>query len=594
MRIADYLMECLSKAGVKTIFTVTGRGSLFLTDALAKHEEMQHVCVHHEQSASFAAIANSEQTNNLGVCLVSTGCASTNAITGVLSAWQDQIPVVFISGQNYLQETTRHTGAKLRTYGQQEADIISIIEPITKYAHMLSSKDEAVDIINKAIVTAISGRKGPVWLDIPLDLQSAHIEVDTIPQLTADTAILPKAKNGETTKTINALNNAKRPLILIGSGVHGSGATHAFKEFAESWNIPVVFSASATDVYGSSNPLSIGSVGAMGCSRAGNFAVQNCDMLLVLGNRLTSLTTGTDYCKFARDAEIHVVDIDVEEHRKDAIRIDQLIHSDVKYFIDELTKFDSPNVPKGWVSKCQHWKNIFAKAGPKFTDENTIDLYDLADALSEAVPPSATLITDSGLNEVIIPTNFRFSDGINCIHPASQGTMGFALPAAVGASFETNKMVLTIVGDGSIMMNLQELETIRHHQLPVKIFVVNNNVYSIIRRRQKDLFRKRIIGTDPDNGVSTPSFSEVAACFGLTYKSIEAPQDLSAQIKEVLKTDGPVLCEINGRDDQGYIEVGHARSEEAGRFVRRPLEDQSPFLDRELFLSEMIIDPIDQ
>lgn len=592
MRIADYLMELLSKAGVKTIFTVTGRGSLFLTDALAKHKDIKHVCVHHEQSAAFAAIANSEQRDGIGVCLVSTGCASTNAITGVLSAWQDQVPVVFISGQNYLKETTRHTGARLRTYGQQEADIVSIVEPITKYAYMISSKEDAAEVINKAITIANSGRKGPVWIDIPLDLQSSHIDIPNYRQNKAE--VLPLANPEEVSEIAKALNIAKRPLVLIGSGVRGSGATDEFKSLIETWGIPVVYSASSPDTYGSSNQLSIGSVGAMGCSRAGNFAVQNCDMLLVLGHRMTSLTTGSEYNKFAREATIHIVDIDEEEHRKSSIKNNQFIHSDVKFFIDKLGQCKAPSVPLEWLSTCEHWKNTFAKAGPEFTTDDAVDLYDLADALSGSIPAPATLITDSGLNEVIIPTNFRFSEGINCIHPASQGVMGFALPAAIGASFDVDKLVIAIIGDGSIMMNLQELETIRHHQIPVKIFVVNNNVYSIIRRRQKDLFRQRIIGTDPDNGVSTPDFSDLAACFCLKYTSIDSPIGLSDQIKKVIQMDGPVICEIKGREDQAYIEESHVRSLEEGYFVRRPIEDQKPFLDRELFLSEMIIDPIDQ
>lgn len=594
MRIADYLMECLSQAGVKTVFTVTGRGSLFLTDALAKHEKLSHVCVHHEQSASFAAIANAEQTHKIGVCLVSSGCASTNAITGLLSAWQDQVPVIFISGQNYLKETTRYTGARLRTYGQQEADVIKIVEPLTKYAQMITSKEEAASVIHKAIDIANSGRKGPVWIDIPLDLQSAHIEIteDNKPEVNSE--ILPKAKPDEVSSTSNALGNAQRPLVLIGSGVRLSDAVKEFSQLVEKWNMPVVYAASSPDIYGSAHDLSIGSVGAMGCSRAGNFAVQNCDMLLVLGHRMTSLTTGSDYCKFAREATIHIVDIDEAEHSEETIKIDQFIHSDVKFFMEELAKSDPPSISQDWTDKCQHWKKIFAKAGPEFTTDDAVDLYDFADALSECIKSPTTIITDSGLNEVIIPTNVRFHDQMNCIHPASQGVMGFALPAAIGASFDVDRQIIAIIGDGSVMMNLQELETIRYHKLPVKIFVVNNNIYSIIRRRQKDLFRRRIIGTDPDNGVSAPNFGEVATCFGLKYVTIDTPKELSSQLNEILKIPGPVLCEIKGREDQGYIEVGHARSEEAGRFVRRPLEDQKPFLDRELFLSEMLIDPIDQ
>lgn len=595
MRVADYIMQRLSHVGVRHLFQVTGRGALFLNDALAKHSELNAVSLHHEQSCAFAAVSYAEQTGGLGACLVSTGCAATNTLTGVLSAWQDGIPCIFISGQNILRETSRHTGIPLRTFGQQEADIVAIVSPITKFARMIVKPEEIVEAMDLALHEALSGRKGPVWLDIPLDLQSALIDPDQIAsQASALNPEKPEPSEDELAQVVQALRDAKRPVVLIGKGVRSADAEEQLRALIERWQLPLTFAASATDTYGSAHPLSLGSVGAMGCSRAGNFAVANADFVLVLGSRLTTLTTGPDFCKFARAARIVVVDIDPVEHSKESIRIDQFVRSDLASFLDKLSRYEVKPVDADWIKKCSYWKQLFKGVEPEFKSETVVDLYQLADSLSRVLPSPSTLVTDSGLAEVILPTNIHFSDGMKCIHPASQGAMGFALPAAIGAQHAANHPVLAVIGDGSIMMNLQELESIRYQRLPVKIIVINNNVYSIIRRRQHDLFRKRTIGTDPENGVSCPDFEKVATCFGLGYMRINTVDELDAGLAKMFATEGPVLCEIMGREDQNYIEIGQTRSAIDRRFVRRPLEDQEPFLARELFLQEMLIAPIDQ
>ena len=595
MRVADYIMQRLAQAGVQHVFQVTGRGALFLSDALAKRADLRAVSLHHEQSCAFAAVSYAEQTGGIGACLVSTGCAATNTLTGVLSAWQDGVPCVFISGQNILRETSRYTGLPLRTFGQQEADICALVLPITKFARMITKPEEIVEAMDLALEAARSGRKGPVWLDIPLDLQSALIEPEQIlgPDLSAK-AMPPVPSRKDVAAIAQALRSAQRPVLLIGRGVRAAHAEAKLKAFVEQRRIPLTFTASAPDTYGSSNPLSIGSVGSMGCSRAGNFAVQNADFVLVLGSRLTSLTTGPDFSKFARVARIAVVDIDRVEHSKNTIRIDHFVESDIAQFLDLLHQQDVMVSDPTWVDKCLHWKQLFSGVEPEFSSGDVIDLYQLADRLSEILPKPSTLVTDSGLVEVILPTNIRFSNGMNCIHPASQGAMGFALPAAIGAQHAKSQPVVAVVGDGSIMMNLQELESIRFQKLPIKIILINNNGYAIIRRRQRELFRKRTIGTDPDNGVSCPDFARLADCFGLYFMRIGNVSHLDDGLKAMLAHDGPVLCEVMGRVDQGYVEMGHARSTIDRRLTRRPLEDQEPFLSRDVFLREMVIEPIDQ
>ena len=596
MRLSDYVMKRLSDAGIGHVFHVTGRGALFLSDALAKSDSLVGISMHHEQACAFAAISYAEQTENVGACLVSTGCASTNAVTGVLSAWQDGIPCIFISGQNTLHETTRFTNLRIRTYGQQEADIISIVKPITKFSAMLTSPQDIVAVMDKAIHEAQSGRMGPVWIDIPIDLQSAKVNPDnpvnlepSIGNKTCE-ALIDK----QISPVIDKLKSSKRPVVLIGRGVRASKAEKKLIDFVEALKIPLTFTASAPDTFGTENLLSIGSVGSMGCSRAGNFAVQNSDFVLVLGSRLTSLNTGVDFCKFAREAIVAVVDIDPIEHSKDTIKIDYFIEADIGQFLDKISSIELSQNNGEWVEKCIRWKTVFSKLEPEFASKDKVDLYQLSEAIGNTAPRPISIITDSGLNEVILPTNIRFGSNMRCIHPASQGAMGYALPAAVGAQVASNSMILAVIGDGSIMMNLQELETIRNLQLPIKIIVINNNVYSIIRRRQKDLFRNRTIGTDPNNGVSCPDFSKVANCFGLNYLKIEKVDDLNHGLREFFAISGPALCEIMGRVDQSYIEVSHARSELNNRIVRRPLEDQSPFLSRDIFLKEMMVKPIDQ
>lgn len=593
MRVADYIINTIFDNGTDTIFSVSGRGALFLTDAVAKHGKIKNVAVHHEQSAAFAAVAYAQYSGKMGACLVSTGCASTNTITAVLSAWQDNIPCIFISGQNVLQETTNYTGLNIRTYGQQEADIIPMVKTITKYSAMIHSGDDIIQELEKAYFYALEGRPGPVWLDIPLDLQSSNVEISDTHKFEKLTYSPPQITDNDVSSVIEKLQFSKRPVVLIGSGIRSAQAEKELKDFIERTQIPLVYSNSAPDIYGTKNELSIGSIGSMGASRAGNFCIQNSDLVLVLGNRLSSYSTGVDYCEFAREAHTIVVDIDPIEHQKKSIKIDKFIHADVKQFIEKLNISEIKTETGDWINKCKHWKKTFNQIDPFFLKSEKIDLYEFTSALSNVLPEKCSIVTDSGFIEVILPTNINFGDYQRSIHPFSQGAMGFALPGSIGAHFASNEPVFVVVGDGSVMMNLQELQTIVHNNIPVKIIIINNNVYGIIRRRQVELFRGRTIGTDPGNGVSCPDFKKVALAFGFKYQLIDSKEGVEESLKILRDTQGPVICEVICREDQSYIEVGTARDVNR-KMVRRPLEDQMPFLDRNQFLSEMIIEPIKQ
>lgn len=592
MRVADFVIDHLASKHINTFFSVTGRGSLFLNDALARSDRAKYFFFHHEQSAAFSAITTPYINNQISCCMVSTGCASTNTITAVLSSWQDSLPVIFISGQNFKNETTTYTRKKIRTYGQQEANIIELIKPITKYAKMIVDPRNIKYELDKAIFFANQKNKGPVWLDIPLDIQNSRIDERNLKSFFKK-QFTKKCSTNLIDKVFKELKYSKRPAILIGSGIKSSNCVKEFKTFIKKFKIPVVYTSSGTSILGSENKFSVGSLGSQGCSRQGAFTVQNCDFLIVLGSRLNSLTIGLDTEKFARDAKKIIVDINKEEHSKVKIKNSRLIHCDLGFFLNKMNKKKEIPTWNTWMSKVLKWKRIFKRNSDVSGKTNKINLYNLSEVFSKTLHRETVLICDSGFIDVILPTNIKFKKKQICIHPVSQGSMGFALPSIIGAYSTGKKNIVSVIGDGSIMMNLQELQTLKNYNIPAKIFIINNNVYGIIRRRQKELFRGRTIGTDNTNGVSCPNFKKISKAFGIKYKVIKTKKNLQTQIQNILNENKTIICEILADENQEYIEIGYSKNHE-GKIVRRPLEDQKPFLKRDLFLKEMIVKPIDQ
>lgn len=590
IRVADYVMQSLCERGVENVFVITGRGILFLTDALAKNKGLKSISMHNEQALSYAAYAYAKACDGYGVALVSTGCASTNCVTGVLNAWQDHVPVIFISGNNPLAENTRHTKLPIRTYGSQEADIISIVQPITKYAVMISEPSQIAIELEKALYMANEGVKGPVWIDIPLDVQDKRIEECSFEHFVEKCNKRAKPSKSDIDYIVGCISESKRPLCLIGSGVKDANAVQELKSFVEKNDVPVVYAPSAVDVYPSSLSLSVGCVGSLGGSREANFAVQNADLLLILGCRMPSMLTGGEYDKFAHSAKKILVDTDEYESKKGNIVYDKIVNADVKLVFAELNKKNFKKDSLEWVKKCTHWKESLSLRNAEYANDDSVDLYNLAGKISKYLPDDAVLITDAGFEELIIPSNTVFREKQRCIHPFMQGSMGFALPAVVGASIaKTDCQVVAVIGDGSIMMNLQEFQTILNCKIPAKIIIVNNNMYAVIRKRQKDLFRTRLIGTDASNGVNSPDWEKVADCFGLKYMKIVNNGELSEKLSKLFSMNCAVICEIVAVEEQPYLHTSFARNEQ-GVFERRPMEDQAPFLDREIFNAEMIQD----
>lgn len=589
MRVADYIMRRLADEGISALFMVTGRGMLYLSDAAAKEERLNCVSVHHEQAASFAAMAYAQASGIPGVCVVSTGCAGTNAVTGVLCAWQDEVPCIFISGQNTLKETVRHTKIPIRTYGQQEADIVTVVSSITKYAVMIENANDIAYEMDKALYEAKNGRKGPVWIDVPLDIQNMRIEEETLRRFVPDDIkIMPVA---DMDIILQSLAKALRPVLLIGSGCRD--CRNDLVSFVEKIKVPVVYENSAVDIYGRKNSFSIGAVGSMGANRAANMALQNADLVVALGCKLTTMTVGNDAEKFARSAKIITIDIDNCENLKNTIKVNLAVVGDISLILKSLYNSCDIMIPSLWFEKCLHWKKIFPLCEVERKNMEKVDLYALADSLTNVLPDNGILVCDAGLEELIMPTTIEFGNKQNCIQPVAQGCMGYALPASYGAYLASSRPVTAVIGDGSVMMNLQEFQTIAYKKFPIKIIIVNNNCYAVIRKRQKDLFRTRTIGNDASDGVSCPDFAKVADCFGIKYMRITGSRELESGLEKLMKFDGAVICEIDALEDQTYLHSSYARTK-SGKFVQRPLEDQSPYLPRDIFLSEMIIEPIDQ
>ena len=592
-RVADYVVRKINEAGADHIFMISGRGILYLTDAVAKNKNICPVSTYHEQGASYAAMAYAAARNTIAACLVSTGCAATNAVTACLCAYQDNLPVIFISGNNILSENTRHTGVPIRTYGQQEADIIAIVKSCTKYAVMLDSEVDVVHEVEKAIYIAQNGRKGPVWIDIPLDVQNKRIDDNLADHFEVKEKNINEKYLEEYAQVVSTkLNHSTRPILLLGGGC--KAYSDEARRLVAQYQIPIVFSPAACDVYGTVNPLSIGAVGSIGGSRAGNFSIQNSDFILAIGTKLSSQLTGRKSV-FARQAEIIVVDTDPHEHKKNGVDIHTVINADAGMFLTLLSKQKLFPVNVEWLKKCLHWKEKFSLKNEKFIKElrkkNILDIHEVANIISHKLPLEATIITDAGFEELIIPSTIDYADGHRCLFPANQGAMGYAIPAIIGAYKAGCKNILCLVGDGSIMMNIQEMGIISDMHIPVKIFVINNNMYAIIRRRQQDLFRRRTVGNDPSDGLASPDFSKIASCFGFKYDCMEELSSFESGIEKVFKETSPMLIEVICTQEQKYLHESYTINEKR-RVVHRPIEDMSPFLDRETIKQEMIIDMV--
>ena len=569
MRVVDYIINEVYNLGAKHAFTITGGGAMFINDAIAAHPWIIPVCNHHEQASAMAAVAYSKYTGKPSLVCPTTGCGGTNTITGLLDAWQDSVPVIFVSG-NVNHNQISPPG--VRNLGVQEARIIEVVKPITKYAKLIESVDEVEEVVAEALKASVTGRPGPVWIDIPMDIQGKEMPILSL---------------------YDAIKEAQRPLILAGGGINCAGISRdEFRNYVRQIKIPVVTTFNAVDLIESDDPYFVGRVGVKG-TRAGNFAMQNCDLLLVLGSRLPVPATGYNYKTFARDAKVIVVDIDREEHSKNTVRIDKFIHQDLKYFMSNNIHNIGFSSCEEWHKKCVGWREKWPIIPLVKSDKEGIDLYDFTGQLNKYKPNDSVVISDAGSAYYVCSQATGIKGDNRYITSSAQAEMGFTVPACIGAAFAGSPCVIGVTGDGSLQMNIQELQTIKHHNLPIKLFVWNNGGYLSIRTTQKKFFEGREIGTDEESGVSFPSLSMVVDAYDLNYIRVSDYDSLSSALDVIFGDNEPMVIEIMCQKWQEVVPTLQGRKNPDGTISAPPLEDMYPFLSREEFYDNMIVEPVE-
>ena len=595
IKVSDYILESLAAAGAQQVFLVPGGAAMHLNDSLAGSSRLTHCSMFHEQAAAVAAEASAKFRNNIGVAMVTAGPGSTNALTGVASAWVNSAPLVIVSGQ---VKTADLNQGHLRQSGLQEVDIVSIVKPICKYAVTIVDPASTRFHTEKAIYEAKTGRPGPVWLAVPLDVQGMRIDPAAQQGFVADSA----SNTGKESyaplleEVIRRLNVAERPILLAGSGIRIAGAERMFLDFIELLGIPVQTTWVGCDLLGSDHPLYVGRPGSF-ASRAANFAIQNADFMLAVGARLDFATTGYSRSRFAREAYRVAVDVDSAEISKLGIDIDAgLVLSADKFMGDvisrsgEMRRRDRAT----WIDRIRMWENKYPVVAPDCGAEaRGVSTYTLVEALGNLLTKEDVIVEGSaGVHSEIFFMAFKVKFGQRVLADGSFGSMGYGLPAAIGACLAAGRRrTILVEGDGSIQPQLQELQTVRRENLPIKLIVVNNGGYSSIRVSQNRFFN-RLIGADHTSGLTLPSLEKVADAFGIRFARINKTADVEAVLRQVLGEDGPIICEVVVPLEEDRVPRIANLQKPDGSMVSKPMEDMFPFLERAEFLDNMIISPV--
>jgi acetolactate synthase-1/2/3 large subunit len=581
IRVADFVARFIKSQGVDTVFMVPGGGAMFLDDAITLAEGLDYVPNHNEQASSICAEAYSRVSENLGVAIVTTGPGATNAITGVAGAWIESVPLLMISGQVKRADLMADTG--VRQMGPQEVDIVSMVKPITKYAVTVMRPEDIRYELEKAVFYATSGRKGPVWIDIPLDIQAAPIDPDLLKSFKAKDVLGSEVNENIMKQVVEMLSKAKQPLILAGHGVRLSGAANNFRELYEQIGVPVVTTWNAMDLIPLDHRLSVGKPGTVAL-RAPNFAVQNCDLLISIGARLDNVVTAFDPEKFAKNARRIVVDIDEAELGKFKFPIELKIKADAKEFINHLLRL-SQSIGKeayaDWVGTCNSWKTKYTvNDGIPFPKTGEISHFHMMNELSRAFPEDALIVTgSSGLGIESFYTAFENKKGQRVFLTSGLGAMGYGMPAMIGASqVDKQRPVIGVESDGSFQMNLQELLTIKALNLNLKIFIINNNGYASIRSTQRNYFESRYIGTGPEAKLFLPNIGEIARSIGIKAISVDKVEYLASAIAQCLSAEGTMICDVHVMNNESLWPKSAAIPQKDGSMLSMPLEDMSPLL----------------
>lgn len=635
MKVSNYISQTLADSGITQVFTVTGGGAMHLNDALGHQEGLCCLYNHHEQAAAIAAESYARIHNRMAAVCVTTGPGGTNAITGVVGAWLDSIPMLVLSGQVRYDTTARSSGVGIRAMGDQEFDITKAIACMTKYSEMVINPMRIRYCLEKAMYLARSGRPGPSWLDIPLNVQGAYIQTEDLigfsaedyeaggtgwaapseHYIPADAAgfgekrqVLPPKVTAETARSIiKKIKAAKRPVINAGNGIRIGGAFPVFRRVIEKLGVPVVTGWNSEDCMEDDDPLYTGRGGGMG-DRAGNFAMQNSDLVLSLGSRLSIRQVGYNYTTWAREAYVIVNDIDGEELKKPSLHIDLPVHADVKDLLevmDEVLDLEytgtfpvftgGEGLPgMDWNGTCRMWKEKYPVVLPKHYDhgdDEEANVYAFIRELSSRLHENQITVVGNGSACVVGGHAYVIKKGQRFISNSAIASMGYDLPAAIGVCVADHSQdIILVTGDGSIQMNLQELQTIIHHRMPIKIFLINNGGYHSIRQTQKNFFGEPLVGIGVDShDLSFPDMGKLAAAYGYPYLCARHNSELGRMIEEALAVDGPVICEIYVSRDQNFEPKSAAKRLPDGTMVSPPLEDLSPFLPEEEMDRNMII-----
>lgn len=596
-KVSDYIADHIAEWGIRDVFTVTGGGAMHMNDAFGHHPKLHCTYQHHEQACAMAAEAYARMDNRMAAVCVTTGPGATNAITGVLGGWMDSIPMLVFSGQARYATTVAASGLKLRSMGVQECNIVPVVTSITKYAQMIIHPEDIRYHLEKALYMAVNGRPGPVWLDIPLDVQGAVIDTEKLRGY--DPQENPKEKPAEISQDIiqqilDKIEKSRRPVLFPGNGVRLAGAMDDFQKLVNILGVPVITGMSSVDAMESEHPYFAGRSGGTG-TRPGNFALQNSDVLLSIGNRQGFAQTGFQYQDWARGSYTILNDIDENELKKPSLHVSLPVCGDAGDLIRklicaaELRGADETNpLFKGrdWIRQCQVWKQKYPVVTAKHyetVEEGCTNIYAFYEELSKAMQEGQTLMVSVGTSRVAGSQAFRVKKGQRFITNPNTASMGFCLPAATGICVaQPGKPVVCVTGEGSLQMNLQELQTIWQNRLPVKLFVINNQGYHSIRQTQQSYFEPPLVGVGAESGdLSFPDLSKIIPAYGFSYRAVHAAEELPETLHQVLEETGASVCEVFVTKYQKTEPKTSAKKLPDGSMVSAPLEDMYPFLSKE-------------
>ena len=583
IRISDRIAEILVEHGVKHSFMVTGGGAMHLNDAFGRNNYLNVINLHHEQACTMAADGYARLSGVPACVNVTTGPGGINAINGVYGAYTDSVPMIVVSGQ-VKRETLNFNNSKLRQLGDQENDIVSMVKKITKFSYVLKNPNLVDSVLKYALDLATTGRPGPVWIDVPIDIQGAIYSKSSqkVYKKNIKTKTSNKKLESDVNKVLKLLGEAKRPAILVGGGVRASGSHKEFLKFINNSSIPVLTAWNAHDVLHNSHKNYAGRPGTVG-DRPGNFIAENCDLLVVFGSRLNIRQIGYNFKEFSKRSFKIMVDVDEQELNKKTLNIDLKLNYDLKEFLVILNKkskkIDNENHVK-YLKWCKKLLNEYPVFSSKQISDKKINPYHFVNELFDQLKNRQIVVTSDGTAVVTTFQGAILKPGQRLFSNSGSASMGFGLPAAIGTCFANNKKeVICIEGDGSIQMNIQELASVRHHDLPIKIFIFSNEGYHSIRQTQTKYFPDNITGCGPDSGLSFPDFKNIAKAYGLKYMLIDKKSNLVNNLKNTLKTKEPIICEVIIDKNQEFEPKASSKLYSDGIMKSAPLYDLYPFLD---------------